>query len=276
VVRLEEIFRQAQESMIVVNAHRINKGEPPVLNIKDKDFFFIREESHEGVLEKIKELCKDRLPKYSGYNSCQGIQILSPMKKGICGVINLNKELQKVLNPPHFSKNERQFRDIIFRQGDKVMQIRNNYKMKWQSLSDPDYEGEGVFNGDMGIISGVDNEDQIIEVIYDGERIVKYEGTDLDELELSYAVTVHKSQGSEFPILVMPVTSGPPMLLTRNLLYTALTRAKQMVVLVGQERYIYSMIKNNYVTRRYSGLEYRLQRLGNWNEHSEVSISSQE
>lgn len=277
VVRLNEIFRQAQESMIVVNAHRINKGEPPVLNIRDKDFFFMREESQEGILEKIKQLCKERLPKYSGYSSLEGIQILSPMKKGVCGVINLNAELQKVLNPPHFSKNERQFRDVIFRQGDKVMQIRNNYKMKWQSLSDPDYEGEGVFNGDMGIISRIDNEEQTIEVIYDGERIVKYEGSDLDELELSYAVTVHKSQGSEFPILVMPVTSGPPMLLTRNLLYTALTRAKQMVVLVGQERYIYSMVKNNYVTRRYSGLEYRLQRLGNYDKYiDEASISSKE
>ncbi len=276
VVRLDEIFRQAQESMIVINAHRINKGEPPILNIKDKDFFFIREENQAEILEKIKALCKERLPKYSGYNSHEGIQILSPMKKGICGVINLNTELQKVLNPPHFSKTERQFRDVIFRQGDKVMQIRNNYKMKWQSLSDPDYEGEGVFNGDMGIISKVDNEEQTIEVIYDGERVVKYEGSDLDELELSYAVTVHKSQGSEFPVLVMPVTSGPPMLLTRNLLYTALTRAKQMVVLVGQERCIYSMVKNNYVTRRYSGLEYRLQRLGNLNEHNEASISSQE
>jgi len=266
VVRLNEIFRQAEESLIVVNAHRINKGEPPILNIKDKDFFFVREESHIGILNKIKELCKERLPKYSGYNNCDGIQVLSPMKKGICGVINLNLELQKILNPPHFSKNEREFRDVIFREGDKVMQIRNNYKMIWQSLTDPDYEGEGVFNGDMGIISKVDNEEQVVEVIFDGERLVKYEVSDLDELELSYAVTVHKSQGSEFPILVMPITSGPPMLFTRNLLYTALTRAKEMVVLVGQERCIYSMINNNYVTRRYSGLEYRLRRLGKWDE----------
>ena len=170
------------------------------------------------------------------------------------------------MNPPHISKNEISFRDVIFREGDKVMQIRNDYKMKWQSLTDPDYEGEGVFNGDMGIISKVDNEEQLVEVIYDGEKLVKYEVSELDELELAYAVTVHKSQGSEFPILVMPITSGPPMLFTRNLLYTALTRAKEMVVLVGQERCIYSMINNNYVTRRYSGLEYRLRRLGKWDE----------
>jgi exodeoxyribonuclease V alpha subunit len=276
VVRLNEIFRQAQESLIVVNAHRINKGEAPILNIKDKDFFFMREESQAGILEKIKELCKDRLPRYSGYSSNEGIQVLSPMKKGLCGVINLNTELQRILNPPHFTKNEKTYRDTIFREGDKVMQIKNNYKMKWQSLWDSDYEGEGVFNGDMGVISKVDNEEQIIEVIFDGERLVKYESSDLDELELSYAVTVHKSQGSEFPVLVMPVIAGPPMLLTRNLLYTALTRAKEMVVLVGQERCIYSMIKNNYVTRRYSGLEYRLRRLGNWDEYTEISLSPKE
>lgn len=266
VVRLNEIFRQAEESLIVVNAHRINRGEAPILNRKDKDFFFIREESQIGILDKIKELCKERLPKFSGYNSNDGIQVLSPMKKGICGVFNLNLELQKILNPPHISKNEIPYRDVIFREGDKVMQIRNNYKMKWQSLADPDYEGQGVFNGDMGIITKIDSEEQIVEVIYDGEKLVKYEVSELDELELAYAVTVHKSQGSEFPILVMPVIPGPPMLLTRNLLYTALTRAKKMVVLVGHERCIYSMIRNNYVTRRYSGLEYRLRRLGKWNE----------
>lgn len=262
VVRLDEIFRQAQESMIVINAHRINKGEMPILNSRDKDFFFMRESNHEVVLEKIKELCKERLPKYSGCNILEGIQVLSPMKKGLCGVINLNNELQKTLNPPHFSKKEKIFRDIVFREGDKVMQIRNNYKMKWHSLSDADYEGEGVFNGDMGVITKVDNEEQFIEVLYDGDRLVKYEPSDLDELELSYAVTVHKSQGSEFPVLVMPVLSGPPMLMTRNLLYTALTRAKQMVVLIGGERYIHSMVRNNYVTKRYSGLKYRLERLG--------------
>ena len=264
VVRLDEIFRQAQESMIVVNAHRINKGEMPILNNRDKDFFFIREGNPEAVIEEIKELCKERLPKYSGCDFIEGIQVLSPMKKGICGVINLNIELQKALNPPYITKNERQFRDIIFREGDKVMQIKNNYKMKWQSLLDPDYEGEGVFNGDMGIINKIDNEEQYVEVLYDGDKVVKYEPSDLDELQLSYAVTVHKSQGSEFPVLVMPVLSGPPMLMTRNLFYTALTRAKQMVVLIGRERYIHSMVRNNYVTRRYSGLKYRLLRLGKW------------
>ena len=262
VVRLNEIFRQAQESMIVVNAHKINKGEIPVLNCKDKDFFFMKEEKNEDILEKIKELCIERLPKYSGYSFVEGIQVLSPMKKGICGVYNLNTELQKVLNPPHLSKNQREFRDGFFREGDKVMQIKNNYKMKWQSILDEDYEGEGVFNGDMGIITKIDNEEQYVEVLYDADRLVRYEPKDLDELELSYAVTVHKSQGSEFPVLVMPTIGGPPMLLTRNLLYTALTRAREMVVLIGKEKYIYTMVNNNYITKRYSGLKYRLLRMG--------------
>lgn len=142
------------------------------------------------------------------------------------------------------------------------MQIKNNYRMKWQSILDEDCEGEGVFNGDIGIITKIDNEEQYIEVLYDSDKLVKYEPKYLDELELSYAVTVHKSQGSEFPVLVMPVLPGPPMLLTRNLLYTALTRAKEMVVLVGGERYIYSMVRNNHITKRYSGLKYKLLRLG--------------
>lgn len=262
IVRLNEIFRQAEESMIVVNAHKINKGEMPVLNIRDRDFFFMKKDRQEDILEKIKELCKERLPKYSGHNPMEGIQVLSPMKKGLCGVFNLNTELQEALNPPHLTKNQREYRDNIFREGDKVMQIKNNYRMKWYSALDKDYEGEGVFNGDMGIITRIDNEEQFVEVLYDGDRLVKYEPKDLDELELSYAVTVHKSQGSEFPVLVMPVMPGPPMLLTRNLLYTALTRAKEMVVLVGGEKYIYSMVRNNFITKRYSGLKYKLLKIG--------------
>ena len=267
VVRLDEIFRQAQESMIVVNAHKINKGQMPVLDCKDKDFFFMKEDKYESILERIKELCMERLPRYSGYSFLEGIQVLSPMKKGICGVRNLNIELQNTINPPAISKKQREFRDIIFREGDKVMQIKNNYKMKWQSILDSDFEGEGVFNGDMGIITKVDNEEQYVEVLYDADRLVRYEPKDLDELELSYAVTVHKSQGSEFPVLVMPIVPGPPMLLTRNLLYTALTRAKEMVVLVGGKRYIYSMVNNNYITKRYSGLKYKLIHMGTGEDH---------
>lgn len=261
VVRLDEIFRQAESSMIVVNAHKINKGEPPVISSKNSDFFFIRQEKQEDIVATILELCSKRLPKFTGLDFYEGIQVLSPMKKGICGVLNLNKELQKTLNPEDSRKNEKAYREIIFRVGDKVMQIKNNYQMKWQSITDFEKEGEGVFNGDLGTIVKIDNEDQCIEVVFDGERMVKYDFSMLDELEHAYALTVHKSQGSEFPVLVMPLTFGPPMLLTRNLLYTALTRAKSMVVMVGQEKYLMQMIRNNHITRRYSGLKGRLEKL---------------
>lgn len=258
VVRLNEIFRQAQESLIVVNAHKINDGEAPILNQRQKDFFFMRQEEQQAIADTIVELCRERLPKYYETTFMEGIQVLSPMKKGICGIINLNNLLQKTLNPETPDKREKQYRDFTFRVGDKVMQIKNNYKMKWQSIVDFEKEGEGVFNGDIGVIINIDNEDQIIEVVYDNEKLVRYDFALLDELELAYALTVHKSQGSEFPILVMPVTFGPRMLLTRNLLYTALTRAKQTVVLVGSEKYIYQMIENNHIAQRYSGLRARL------------------
>jgi len=258
VVRLNEIFRQAQESLIVMNAHRINNGEAPILDQKQKDFFFMHQEDQQAIVRTIVQLCKERLPRYYKTTFMEGIQVLSPMKKGTCGINNLNNELQKILNPEEPNKKEKPFRDFIFRVGDKVMQIKNNYKMKWQSIIDFEKEGEGIFNGDIGIIINIDSEEQIIEVVYDNEKLIRYDFTLLDELELAYALTVHKSQGSEFPILVMPITFGPKMLLTRNLLYTALTRAKQTVVLVGNEKNIYQMIENNHITKRYSGLKERL------------------
>lgn len=258
VVRLNEIFRQAQESLIVMNAHRINNGEAPILDQKQKDFFFMHQEDQQAIVKTVLQLCKERLPKYYKTTFMEGIQVLSPMKKGTCGIINLNNELQKILNPEAPDKKEKPFRDFVFRVGDKVMQIKNNYKMKWQSIVDFENEGEGIFNGDIGIIINIDIEEQIIEVVYDNEKLVRYDFTLLDELELAYALTVHKSQGSEFPILVMPITFGPKMLLTRNLLYTALTRAKQTVVFVGSERYMHQMIANNHITKRYSGLKERL------------------
>jgi exodeoxyribonuclease V alpha subunit len=194
-------------------------------------------------------------------DSLEGIQVLSPMKKGLCGVLNLNQELQSALNPKAPEKTEKLHRESVFRVGDKVMQIKNNYKMKWLSINDSQREGEGVFNGDLGIIMYINNEDQYMEVIFDKERKVKYDFTMLDELEHAYALTVHKSQGSEFPVLVMPLTFGPPMLMTRNLLYTGLTRAKNMVVLVGKERFLQQMINNNHIIKRHSGLRGRL---GRW------------
>ncbi|OGO77299.1 MAG: AAA family ATPase [Clostridiales bacterium GWB2_37_7] len=258
VVRLNEIFRQAQESLIVVNAHKINNGEAPILDQKQKDFFFMKQDEQGAIVSTIVELCRERLPKYYKTSFMEGIQVLSPMKKGPCGIISLNIELQKILNPEAPDKKEKQFRDFTFRVGDKVMQVKNNYKMKWQSIVDFEKEGEGVFNGDIGVIINIETEEQIIEVVYDNEKLVRYDFALLDELELAYALTVHKSQGSEFPILVMPVTFGPKMLLTRNLLYTALTRAKQTVVLVGSEKYVHQMITNNHITKRYSGLKTRL------------------
>lgn len=261
VVILDEIFRQAEESMIVVNAHRINRGEVPYINVKDKDFFFIKQENEEEIVNTVLNLCKERLPKFSGFNFMDGIQVLSPMKKGVCGVLNLNNKLQSILNPADNVKTEKKTRDIVFRVGDKVMQIKNNYKMKWHSLSELEKEGEGVFNGDMGIIINIDNEEQFLEVVFDNDKLIKYDYGIIDELELAYALTVHKSQGSEFPVLVMPITYGPSMLLTRNLLYTALTRAKKLVVMVGKEKYITQMVHNNYITNRYSGLKDRLVKL---------------
>lgn len=259
VVRLDEIYRQAESSAIAVNAHRINRGESPILSSKNGDFFLIRQESQEDIVSTIIELCTSRLPNYTGLDPYEGIQVLSPMKKGLCGVLNLNHMLQEVLNPQEIKKAEKKHREVIFRVGDKVMQIKNNYRIKWRNINNKETEGEGVFNGDLGTIVNIDNEELYMEVVFDRERKVKYDFTMLDELEHAYALTVHKSQGSEFPVLVMPLTFGPPMLMTRNLLYTALTRAKSMVVLVGKERFLHQMIRNNHIITRHSGLRRRLE-----------------
>ncbi len=244
--------------MIVVNAHRINKGEYPDCNAKGKDFFLLRRSSEKEMLETIKELCLVRLPDYySEVSPTADIQILTPVRKGTLGSINLNKELQEVLNPPNKSLEEKTFGDRTFREGDKVMQIRNNYQMKWKNLEDFT-EGEGVFNGDVGFIQKVDREFNELTVVYDEVKYVTYNFNQLDELELAYAVTVHKSQGSEFPIVIMPVSWFPPMLATRNLLYTGVTRGKKAVVLVGSENKLKGMVDNNRVSARFSGLAARL------------------
>ena len=257
VVYLNEIFRQAQESMIVINAHNINKGELPLLNVKNKDFFFNRASTKEELLKTIIELCSTRLPNYKGFDPLVDIQVLSPMKKGIVGVKQLNKSLQEVLNPPSKNKVERQVGEDLFREGDKVMQIKNNYNMTWV-IEGEEQKGEGIFNGDFGKIKDIDLEEGKISVIFDEEKQVEYDFNQLDELELAYAVTVHKSQGSEFSVIIMPISWGPPMLLTRNLLYTAITRAKSLVVLVGKEKYLMSMIRNDYINKRYTGLSNRI------------------
>ena len=260
VIMLDEIFRQAEESMIIVNAHKINKGEKLILNQKDKDFYFMHESSTKGTVQTIINLNKERLPNFYGVDPIRDIQVLTPMKKGEVGINSLNKHLQESLNPPSPDKEERQFGDELFRVGDKVMQIKNNYKTEWKLIKKglKVDVGEGVFNGDFGYITEIDNEEKIVRVLFDEEKEVEYEFTQLDELKLAYATTVHKSQGSEFPVIVMPIHWGPPMLLTRNLIYTAVTRARQLVVLVGEERYMDMMIKNNKIETRYSSLDKKI------------------
>lgn len=260
-VKLKEIFRQAGESMIVVNAHRINKGEYPEVNAKGKDFFFMERSSEKQMTDLILELVTKRLPAYyEDILSYRDIQVLTPVRKGTLGSIALNAELQQALNPPREDLAEKKFGDRIFRERDKVMQIKNNYQLGWCRERDFS-EGQGVFNGDVGFIERIDKDNGTLMVIFDEDRYVTYDFSQLDELELAYAVTVHKSQGSEFPIVVMPVTWFPPVLATRNLLYTAVTRGKKVVVLVGSEARMNAMVDNNRIKLRYSGLKYRLQKL---------------
>lgn len=260
VVMLDEIFRQAEESMIIVNAHRINKGENPLVNEKDKDFYFIVENNTRQILDTIVNLNKDRLPNFYDVDPVRDIQVLTPMKKGEVGINSLNKHLQSSLNPKSKDKEEKQIGDEVFRVGDKVMQIKNNYNTEWKIIKDglEVEKGEGVFNGDFGFIIDIDNEDRTLRVLFDDEKEVEYDFNQLDELKLAYATTIHKAQGSEFPVVIMPIHWGPPMLLTRNLIYTAITRARQLVVLVGQEKYLYMMINNNKIAKRYSSLDRKI------------------
>ncbi|MBQ6950781.1 MAG: ATP-dependent RecD-like DNA helicase [Clostridia bacterium] len=257
-VRLTDIFRQAQESLIVLNAHRINHGEAPVLNQKNSDFFFERKQTADQVSETIVSLCSTRLPAFlKSEDRLRDIQVLSPQKKAGAGVHQLNQMLQAALNPPAPFKKEITYGDTIFRTGDKVMHIKNNYQLPW--TMDNGEEGVGVFNGDVGFIMKVDTQDRIVTVKYDDERTVEYDYQQLEEMELAYCLSVHKSQGSEFPCVVMPVLPGPPRLCTRNLFYTALTRAKRLVVLVGREESIAAMVQNRQILRRYTTLQQRLE-----------------
>lgn len=256
-VRLNEIFRQARESMIVVNAHKINNGEPLFLNVKNKDFFFLRKKNNEEILNEIIGLVSERLPKFYKFDKLKDIQVLTSMRKGDLGVNNLNIELQKYLNPPSKYKQEEQFAKRIFRVGDKVMQIRNNYTKKWETEDKSD-RGEGIYNGDIGYIFHIDKDKKTVFVLFDKIKIASYKYDELDELDHSFCTTIHKSQGSEFPVVVIPIVWAPPMLLSRNLLYTAVTRAKKLVVLVGDVKYLEQMIKNNRINDRYSNLSYKL------------------
>lgn len=257
-VRLTDIFRQSEESLIVLNAHRINHGEPPILNRRDSDFFFERRPVPDEAAQAIVGLCARRLPAFLHSDApARDIQVLAPTKKSGAGVYQLNTLLQAALNPPAPWKKEIAYGETVFRTGDKVMHIRNNYQLPWKA--DGGEEGEGVFNGDVGFVSAVDHQDRIVTVRFDDERTVEYDYQQLEELELAYCLSVHKSQGSEFPCVVMPVLGGPPRLLTRNLFYTALTRARKLVVLVGREDAIADMVRNNHIATRYTTLRQRLE-----------------
>ena len=251
-VELTHIFRQAQESLIVTNAHTVNRGEHIDLAKKDGDFFYLPSENDEHTARIIQTLCKTRLPRAYGTTVYDGIQVITPSRKGQNGTEMLNTALQEAINPATFGKKEKKYQEQIFREGDKVMQTRNNYDIAWKKNG---VEGFGIYNGDIGIIREIDLVGQLLTIDFDG-RMTEYDFALLEELELAYAITVHKSQGSEYPIVVIPLYRYTPKLLTRNLFYTAITRAQQMVVLVGQGDVAHMMTDNNRQTKRYTGLGY--------------------
>jgi exodeoxyribonuclease V alpha subunit len=255
-VELTHIFRQAQESLIVTNAHAVNHGEYMNLESKSGDFFFLPRQEDAQTAATIAELCKKRLPKSYGLTVFDGIQVITPSRKGDAGTEMLNSALQSVINPPARGKAEKKVRDFTLREGDKVMQIKNNYDIEWNKNGT---QGFGIFNGDIGVIKKIDLSEELITVDFE-DKICEYDYTMLDELELAYAITVHKSQGSEYPIVIMPLYRYTPKLLTRNLLYTAITRAQNIVILVGNGEVAKAMVDNNRQTKRYTGLRYALEK----------------
>ena len=255
-VRLTEVFRQAQESLIVMNAHRINGGEMPELRNRKSDFFFLPCRSEEEVAQTVRGLCQTRLPQNMGIPATD-IQVLSPTKKGGAGTVALNRLLQASLNPPAPDKREKQLGETVFREGDRVMQIRNNYDILWKKR-DGSMVGAGIFNGDVGTVTVIDPELELVTVVFD-DREADYDFSQLGELELAYAMTVHKSQGSEYRAVVLCAWNASPMLLSRSILYTAVTRARELLILVGRQETVAAMVENAKVGRRYTGLKLRLQ-----------------
>ena len=263
VVRLNRIFRQASESDIIVNAHKINRGESVVLDNKSRDFFFLKRYDANVIISICIQLIQQKLPKYVNAEPFD-IQVLTPMRKGLLGVERLNTILQQYLNPPDAKKAEHEHGQTIFRVGDKVMQIKNNYQAEWEVRSRyniPIEKGLGVFNGDMGLVREINTFSETLTVEYEEGRMVEYPFKELDQLELAYAITIHKSQGSEYPAVIIPLLTGPRMLMNRNLLYTAVTRARKCVTLVGDEKAFYNMEANVNEQKRYSGLRDRLEEL---------------
>ena len=253
-VALTEIFRQSKESLIITNAHKINNGERPNLASVNGDFFFVSRDYERDIPKTISKLITERLPATYGRAIKAQIQVITPSKKGAGGVEMLNAELQSVINPPSRNKSEKSAHGTLFREGDKVMQTANNYEVEWTRGS---ASGIGIFNGDIGVIESIDNESSSMRIRFD-DRLVDYTFDLLEDLELAYAITVHKSQGSEYPVVIIPMYSCPPMLMSRNLLYTAVTRAKKMVIMVGRSEIVGKMVENNSEILRYTTLCRRL------------------
>ncbi|MBE6668199.1 MAG: ATP-dependent RecD-like DNA helicase [Ruminococcaceae bacterium] len=251
-VKLTEIFRQARESLIITNAHAVNNGQMPTLDIKDNDFFFLKRGNDRDIAWTVVDLCANRLPKTYKEIGKNGIQVICPSRKGESGTESLNILLQKMLNPPSQYKKEYRFRDRVFREGDRVMQTRNNYDIEWNRDSDSRY-GFGIFNGDVGIIEKINTADSSMTIVFDDKTVI-YDFSLLEDLEHAYAITVHKSQGSEYPIVIIPACHAPSMLLSRNLLYTAITRAEKTVIIVGSRDIVAQMVENYRQTMRYTGL----------------------
>ena len=263
VVMLTKIFRQAEESDIIVNAHKINRGEEVSLDNKSRDFFFLKRQDADVIISVVITLIRNKLPKYVEADPYD-IQVLTPMRKGLLGVDRLNGILQEYLNPPESGKSEKEYGDRLFREGDKVMQIKNNYQLEWRIKTRRGMtidNGMGIFNGDMGIIKKINNYEETMTVEYDEHREVKYPYSLLEELELAYAITIHKSQGSEYPAVVIPLLQGPMQLYHRNLLYTAVTRARRCVTLVGSDQVFQKMIRNTNEHKRNTSLEKRIREL---------------
>lgn len=252
---LTKIYRQSDDSLIITNAHLINSGKMPFINNSSKDFFFEEKSDLNAIKTSIVEMVHKRLPKFTGLDSSQ-IQVLAPLKAGVCGIDNLNKSLQATLNPPTIDKMEIPVGDTIFRVGDKVMQTTNNYNLVWKKMNGfIEEEGEGVFNGDIGYIELIDFQSNEMVVMFEDGRRCLYPRTEINQLSLAYAITIHKSQGSEFDVVIIPAIAGPSMILTRNLIYTAVTRAKKMVVIVGEQKNLKRMVSNNYTVQRFTLLK---------------------
>lgn len=262
-VYLDKIFRQAAKSKIILNAHNVNKGEGFIVRNSEnsdlkEDFFYINEYDQEKILDNILSLSKDRLKNYGDYDFFKNIQVITPSKKGLIGTRELNKYLQQELNPKTEGKKEKAFGNVIFRQGDRIMQIKNNYDIYWEKHKEQFEYGSGIFNGEFGTIVDFNEEEKQVQVLYDDDKNAWYSYQDIDQIEHAYAITVHKSQGSEFDVVILPITASAPMLLTRNLLYTAITRAKKLLIVISSQNIINKMIQNYDSKKRNTGLEYKL------------------